>query len=63
MENICCNNYKNYFIILEKMNFAREVGDRIIFMDSGEIIEENTPEEFFKNPTSERAKQFLAKVL
>lgn len=50
-------------IVTHEMNFAREVGDRILFMDGGEIIEENTPELFFCNPTSERAKQFLEKML
>lgn len=50
-------------VVTHEMNFAKEVGNRILFMDSGEIIEENAPEEFFYNPSSERARQFLAKVL
>lgn len=45
------------------MGFAREVATRVIFMDSGKIVEENPPEEFFQNPQSERLKDFLAKVL
>ena len=45
------------------MGFAREVCDRIIFMDGGLLIEENTPHEFFQNPKSERTKDFLSKIL
>ncbi len=50
-------------VVTHEMGFAKEVGDRIIFMDTGKIIEENTPEELFANPKSERLKSFLAKVL
>lgn len=50
-------------VVTHEMGFAREVGDRIIFMDKGEIVEENNPEEFFKNPKTERAKRFLSKIL
>lgn len=50
-------------IVTHEMNFARQVSNRIIFMDKGEIIEENSPDEFFKNTKSERAKEFLSKVL
>ncbi|KQH69357.1 glutamine ABC transporter ATP-binding protein, partial [Campylobacter coli] len=46
-------------IVTHEMGFARAVADRIIFMDNGEIIEENTPDGFFENPKSERAKKFL----
>ncbi|EAI1055282.1 amino acid ABC transporter ATP-binding protein [Campylobacter coli] len=46
-------------IVTHEMGFARAVADRIIFMDNGEIIEENTPDDFFENPKSERAKKFL----
>ena len=45
------------------MNFAKEVATRIIFMDEGKIVEENNPKDFFKNPTQQRTKEFLAKVL
>jgi polar amino acid transport system ATP-binding protein len=45
------------------MGFAREVGTRVIFMDCGKIIEENTPEEIFTNPQNERLQNFLKKVL
>ncbi|WP_133014812.1 amino acid ABC transporter ATP-binding protein [Clostridium cuniculi] len=46
-------------IVTHEMEFARAVADRVIFMDKGVIIEEATPEEFFTNPKSDRAKQFL----
>ena len=46
-------------IVTHEMEFARAVADRVIFMDSGNIIEEGTPEEFFTNPRTDRAKQFL----
>ena len=50
-------------VVTHEMGFAREVGSRVIFMDGGKIVEENTPEEFFANPKSDRLKDFLAKVL
>jgi len=50
-------------VVTHEMGFAREVGSRVIFMDGGKIIEENTPEEFFANPKSDRLKDFLSKVL
>ncbi len=49
--------------VTHEMGFAREVGTRVIFMDCGKIIEENTPEEIFTNPQNERLKAFLQKVL
>lgn len=49
--------------VTHEMGFARKVADRVIFMDAGEIIEEDTPEEFFSNPKSERTKTFLDQVL
>ncbi len=51
------------FCVTHEMGFAREVADRIIFIDEGVIVEEGTPEEFFGNPKSERLKEFLSKVL
>ena len=45
--------------VTHEMGFAKQVADRIIFMDEGEIVEENTPEEFFNNPQNERTKTFL----
>ena len=50
-------------VVTHEMGFAREVGERIIFMDGGKIMEENTPEEFFSNPQCDRLKTFLEKVL
>ncbi|MBR6210644.1 MAG: amino acid ABC transporter ATP-binding protein [Clostridiales bacterium] len=49
--------------VTHEMGFAREVGTRVIFMDEGRIIEENTPEQIFTNPQNERLKSFLQKVL
>ena len=50
-------------IVTHEMGFAREVATRVIFMDEGRIIEENTPEELFTNPKHERTREFLSKVL
>ncbi|WP_019138842.1 amino acid ABC transporter ATP-binding protein [Peptoniphilus timonensis] len=50
-------------VVTHEMGFAREVGDRILFMDGGYIVEEGSPEEVFGNPQNERTKSFLAKVL
>ena len=49
--------------VTHEMGFAKEVGDRIVFMDAGTIVEENTPEEFFNNPKSDRAQKFLKEIL
>lgn len=50
-------------VVTHEMGFAREVGDRIIFMDGGFVVEEGTPEEIFSNPQNDRTKDFLSKVL
>jgi len=50
-------------VVTHEMGFAREVSDRVIFMDHGRIVEEGTPEHFFTNPTHERAKLFLNQIL
>lgn len=50
-------------VVTHEMGFAREVASRVIFMDAGAIVEENTPEEIFDHPKSERLQTFLAKVL
>ena len=50
-------------IVTHEMGFARNVGNRILFMDNGEIIEDCSPKNFFENPTNERIKDFLNKVL
>lgn len=56
---------ENYTIVCvtHEMGFAKEVCDRVVFMDEGEIVEENNPKEFFTNPKTKRAQQFLKEVL
>lgn len=49
--------------VTHEMGFAKQVADRVIFMDRGQIVEENTPDEFFNNPQSERGKLFLSQIL
>jgi general L-amino acid transport system ATP-binding protein len=49
--------------VTHEMGFAKSVADRVIFMDQGQIIEQNTPHEFFTNPKSDRTKDFLSKIL
>ena len=50
-------------VVSHEMGFARQVADRVIFMDEGQIVEQNEPEEFFNNPKSERTKLFLSQIL
>jgi general L-amino acid transport system ATP-binding protein len=50
-------------VVTHEMGFARQVADRVIFMDYGQIVEMNTPDEFFKNPQHERTKLFLSQIL
>ena len=50
-------------VVTHEMGFAREVATKVLFMDEGKILEENTPKEFFENPQSQRLKDFLSKVL
>ncbi len=50
-------------VVTHEMGFARTAANRVIFMADGAIVEENTPDEFFTNPRSERAKDFLSKIL
>ena len=49
-------------MVTHEMNFARRVADRVIFMDAGSIIEENSPDEFFDHPATQRAKDFLNSI-
>jgi general L-amino acid transport system ATP-binding protein len=49
--------------VTHEMGFARTVANRVIFMDRGEIIEQNEPEEFFNNPQSDRTRLFLSQIL
>ena len=50
-------------VVTHEMGFARKVADRVIFMEAGEILEDAKKEEFFSSPRSERAQQFLSKIL
>jgi len=49
--------------VTHEMGFARKVANRVIFMDQGQIVEQNTPTEFFHHPKTDRAKDFLSKIL
>ena len=49
--------------VTHEMGFARQVANRVIFMDAGQIVEQNEPEEFFQNPQSDRTKLFLSQIL
>jgi general L-amino acid transport system ATP-binding protein len=49
--------------VTHEMGFAKAVADRVIFMDRGEIVEQNAPEAFFSNPQNERTQQFLSQIL
>jgi general L-amino acid transport system ATP-binding protein len=57
------NDGMTMICVTHEMGFARQVADRVIFMDKGEIVEQAPPEEFFGNPKSERTKLFLGQVL
>ena len=50
-------------VVTHEMGFAREVADRVMFMDEGKVMEENTPENLFGNPQTQRAQEFLSKLL
>ena len=54
---------KTMVCVTHEMGFAKKVADRVIFMDEGQIIEENNPKEFFENPQSDRLKQFLEQII
>ena len=56
------NSGMTMIVVTHEMGFARDVADRIIFFDQGRIVEEATPEVFFKNPTHERARNFLSQI-
>lgn len=62
MKSLAKSGY-TMIVVTHEMGFAREVSDRVIFMDGGYIVEEGSPEEIFKNTKQERTKQFLSKVL
>ncbi len=50
-------------VVTHEMGFARQVADRVIFMDKGRIVEENNPKDFFENPSNERSRLFLSQLL
>jgi len=50
-------------VVTHEMGFARKAADRVVFMADGHIVEEATPDEFFTNPKSDRAKDFLSKLI
>ena len=50
-------------VVTHEMGFAKSVADRVMFMDCGEIVEQNSPDVFFDNPQQERTKQFLSQIL
>ena len=62
MKSLAKSGY-TMIVVTHEMGFAREVSDRVIFMDGGYIVEEGTPDEIFGNPKQERTKQFLSKIL
>ncbi len=57
------NEGMTMLVVTHEMGFAKEVADRVVFMDNGEIIEENIPDVIFKNPIHDRTKAFLSKIL
>jgi len=57
------NEGMTMIVVTHEMGFARRAADRVIFMAEGDIVEETTPEKFFTNPQSTRAKDFLSKIL
>lgn len=50
-------------VVTHEMGFAREVGDRIVFMDGGTVVEQNSPKDFFEHPQEARSRQFISKIL
>ena len=62
MQSLARSGY-TMIVVTHEMGFAREVSDRVIFMDGGYIVEEGTPDEIFKNAKQERTRQFLSKIL
>ena len=57
------NDGMTMVIVTHEMGFAKEVGDRVLFIDEGKVLESGTPEEIFNNPKNQRTKDFLSKVL
>ena len=57
------NEGRTMCCVTHEMGFAKAVADRVIFMDQGQIVEQNNPNDFFNNPQNERSKDFLSKIL
>jgi general L-amino acid transport system ATP-binding protein len=57
------NDGMTMLVVTHEMGFARQIADRIVFMDEGQIIEANRPDDFFANPRHERTKLFLSQIL
>jgi ABC-type polar amino acid transport system ATPase subunit len=63
MKNLAFDFKTTMLVVTHEMGFAREAADRVLMMDDGRIIEEGTPEHFFRDPREERTKQFLSAIL
>jgi general L-amino acid transport system ATP-binding protein len=63
MVNLAQESGMTMLCVTHEMGFARKVANRVIFMDRGEIIEQNSPDEFFDHPQNERTKLFLSQIL
>ncbi len=63
MKGLALDFQTTMIVVTHEMGFAREAADRVVMMDDGRLIEEGTPEHFFKEPREERTKQFLSKIL
>jgi general L-amino acid transport system ATP-binding protein len=63
MVNLAQESGMTMICVTHEMGFARKVANRVIFMDRGEIIEQNSPDEFFDNPQNDRTKLFLSQIL
>ena len=50
------------FVVSHEMNFVRDLSDRVAFLDKGKVIEVNSPQELFNNPSNERTKEFMSKI-
>ena len=62
LRNLANEHKRTMIIVTHEMGFARDIADRIVFMDDGRIIEEGTPESLFSNPQQERTKKFLERI-
>jgi len=63
MKSLATDLHMTMMVVTHEMGFAREVANRVIFMDQGQIVEENNPHDFFDHPKSERTRDFLSKIL